>query len=685
LHFLIRSLCLTTDASIITIGICQFGIAHVDTPKGDLDASSGALSGPGTIVIPNNDMYPYGTTEQYPAVTDIDGNVLTNTAHEYRECSNKGICDRSAGTCTCFEGYEGAACQRASCPSSAGGVCSGHGTCQTISEIANNDFGNIYKLWDESISMGCVCDGGYSGADCSQRECKVGVDPYYKDSNATVRYTNMTYEFYLSSSSNSIYGNYSLVFYDSFGEDWQTTPITIGSECAQVTAALEALPNNVIAANSVRCYKHEVSSVASISMYIKNKYTIAFPLNPGKLQQMDINIMLDGTRPTLYSDESTSTLGWHMFSDGYIGEDIDFVPDRCFDVLATLTDDGSNLGFKLDSLTTTEIKLLKKCLGDSNGVTSDNVDVYNWDTGYAFSKDKVLTNPHLVKLQDATQYQIHYRTDLNGIADFDPVLQQMPKSLLCDNSVGNSARFGTYNGYGFCSNHDAPGFFAILYFDGTDFRIMANPTLSTYYDSSTPFYIYTTTGHLQLVDAYSTFYTADSTWTSAQQAKNYYTNTLHSANTSYAFTGGYFGDISCENNAAGSHMSLDCVNKDDYVMVFGGNFTAATLSSNPVYHNIYQVKKIGFVNRPEVVDFATTPSTRQELVLDYALNTQFIAGSASSTPAYIYKFYPPSDGGYKFAQPCSGRGICNQDNGLCECFPGYATDDCSCQNCGLSI
>jgi len=79
--------------------ICQFGLAHVDTPQGDLDASGSTLSGPAETVIENDAVYPYGTTEQFPMMTDSNGNVLTNTAHYYRECSNKGHCDRTSGDC----------------------------------------------------------------------------------------------------------------------------------------------------------------------------------------------------------------------------------------------------------------------------------------------------------------------------------------------------------------------------------------------------------------------------------------------------------------------------------------------------------------------------------------------------------------------------------------------------------
>lgn len=126
-------------------------------------------------------------------MVDTDGIVIDNTAHDYSECSNKGVCDRSIGMCDCLPGYDGAACQRASCPnditsnkdrmvvqvSADGkavsrsvtygaknhanvqtGQCSGHGTCESISKLANIDNGNIYSLWDKDITMGCSCDAG---------------------------------------------------------------------------------------------------------------------------------------------------------------------------------------------------------------------------------------------------------------------------------------------------------------------------------------------------------------------------------------------------------------------------------------------------------------------------------------------------------------------------------------------
>ena len=109
-------------------------MAHIDTPKGDLDSSQGYLSLPNEIVITNDNIYKFGTTELYPNFVDSNGIIQTNSAHEYRECSNKGYCNRLSGQCICFDGYEGSACQYLSCPGSNGLMCNGHGICETAKE-----------------------------------------------------------------------------------------------------------------------------------------------------------------------------------------------------------------------------------------------------------------------------------------------------------------------------------------------------------------------------------------------------------------------------------------------------------------------------------------------------------------------------------------------------------------------
>ncbi|ETK89932.1 hypothetical protein L915_06198 [Phytophthora nicotianae] len=157
---------------------CQFGYAHADTPKGDINYDQDRKTT--GWILEDSQQFPAKTYEYFSP------DAITNEAHFYMECSNKGLCDRTLGTCVCFDGYEGVACQRAACPNK----CSGHGTCESISELGlkapGTLFGNpdnvnkiTYDLWDSKVTYGCRCDPWYHGADCSLRTCKVGVDPMF--------------------------------------------------------------------------------------------------------------------------------------------------------------------------------------------------------------------------------------------------------------------------------------------------------------------------------------------------------------------------------------------------------------------------------------------------------------------------------------------------------------------------
>ncbi|RYG63536.1 hypothetical protein EON64_15755, partial [archaeon] len=225
--------------------------------------ASGGLSNANIVVGENSFVYPYGTTEQFPQMQDSDLSTLTNTAHYYMECSNKGRCDRTTGECQCFDGYDGVACQRASCPGYPNS-CSGHGVCKTIRQLAKGDYGNEYKLWDKDVTMGCACDEGYGGPDCSERLCKHGVDPLYLDDATTVKYSvfdvamlttssTAVAPFFTNGEAQSSVGQWAIRYYDAHEEDWVTTPIDAGATCADVQAALESLPNNVVPADSVEC------------------------------------------------------------------------------------------------------------------------------------------------------------------------------------------------------------------------------------------------------------------------------------------------------------------------------------------------------------------------------------------------------------------------------------------------
>ena len=119
----------------------------------------------------------------YPLADDL--------VHSARsECSDMGICDYSTGTCTCADGFFGAACEYMLCPGGTTNACSGHGECMSMSELAlvaedNGDateytYGadpNEPDTWDAQIIFGCHCDEGWTAYDCSLRLCPTGDDP----------------------------------------------------------------------------------------------------------------------------------------------------------------------------------------------------------------------------------------------------------------------------------------------------------------------------------------------------------------------------------------------------------------------------------------------------------------------------------------------------------------------------
>jgi len=199
-------------------------------------------------VIQGSTVYPFGTTEQYP-------DALSQEGHFYMECSNKGLCNRDDGTCECFPGYEGTACQRTSCPN----ACSGHGVCDNIKELAEdredgdlskgayamNGYASehagigdlsgvgtqIYALWDKTFTMGCKCDPGYTGSDCSLKLCRYGIDPLFIPSNyiysadGVIEYDWDAPHFEkayveILSGNTGMKGQFDLTIYDVYGEKY---------------------------------------------------------------------------------------------------------------------------------------------------------------------------------------------------------------------------------------------------------------------------------------------------------------------------------------------------------------------------------------------------------------------------------------------------------------------------------
>lgn len=347
------------DCSLRT---CPFSYAYVDTPKGDLDMN-GAVDNTETLV--GSQVYPVGTREQG------FGTNQANEAHFYMECANRGVCDRAAGTCMCFDGYEGSSCQRTSCPND----CSGRGTCESISELATNAGGTLfhtstyggdttYGLWDKKMSYGCKCDPWYYGSDCSLRRCKVGVDPMY-EAVGTPSYESMEFRFAYSAAVISP-SWFQIRFFDYWGEAYLTTRISADSTASatvatNTAAALTALPNGVI--SSVVCEDAEAETTLTyLNTFVDATYTTGnfigckFASNPGKLRLAEIHdSYMTSTGPVVVQKGSYLA---DVITTHVQGEDVDYC-GLAGTALSAVTKDATAVTVATTAPTITVAKLIK--------------------------------------------------------------------------------------------------------------------------------------------------------------------------------------------------------------------------------------------------------------------------------------------------------------------------------------
>lgn len=722
------------DCSLRT---CPFGLAHVDTPKGDLDGST-TIGDFNDVLVTGSTVYPYGTTEGFPHMVDTAGTVQGDTAHDYMECSNKGLCDRKSGECECLPGYDGTACQRASCPSktatgSSGGSrgtsattktgvfggksafsgtssvtpqigeCSGHGTCETIEEIANFDHGNIYSLWDKESTMGCKCDAGYGGPDCSERMCKYGIDPLYTD-DTTVRVTHTTVRIATSAAS-ALGGSYALKFYDVFGEDHMTEALPIDgtgsinavTHCTTVVNALKALPNGII--SDVTCSQSVIPTSQGV------EYTLTFTKNPGEMKELEINQYLDGARPTLTVSSGTYTTG---VSTKIVGESTDYFATRCEGLSVKILTDSANVGDAWNSearpgslgflsgtttsLTTAEQRILKKCLGDSDLNADNNVDVQNWDKGVVVEADGT--------------------GSYNMIGAFPHAIKVVPKETTTGYTKFN---YGSYH---------------LVWYDASatnkEFRVANVDNNHNQVSEATESYVYTTKGTVQQMGWGTETEIADNSGmgSSSTRIVGYFDAFTNKIFTNY--------DTSCENQPGSGAKNFKCVEKGAKLFVVdgcwgGGDLGAAT--SNPFFGgsavfncadgtspkantgNLYTVTKVYTVplgtnstNTPATtVDADSDPTLKHEIdtfIIEVNANfawegwhgdpensntnaagaTRDQTWSDNTGVVTLFHFTPSTEGNFDYVSQCSNRGLCDNASGLCQCFKGYTGDDCATQN-----
>lgn len=182
-------------------------------------------------------------------------------------------------------------------------------------------------------------------------------------------------------------GTWRLRFNDVFGEDWVTNPIAFNVTCTDLVAELEAIPNDVIDEGTVLClHKHD-----EVNPDLWTKYMLRFTGNPGVHKIPEILVLDESGRHTLKKTGADAYAGLDIavvYDTGITGEFYDFFMQKCgvvigvTDFVTTVADDYEHYGLvQTTSMSSGTLRTLKECLGDSNGVSTDNVGVENWDFG----------------------------------------------------------------------------------------------------------------------------------------------------------------------------------------------------------------------------------------------------------------------------------------------------------------
>jgi len=486
------------------------------------------------------------------------------------------------------------------------------------------------------------------------------------------------------------------------------------------------LPNNVVPAGSVLCYNEASSQAldAAVSwtpystaadatagltklfgyaaypfaletdFLIHNRYTIAFTQNPGRLREIEVNKYLDGTRPTLFSleanGEGSSTLGWHIYANGFTGDYVDYVNDLCEGVFLRVMDKLAGTDFPdhnrlepvdyngLNYASSSLIKF-KTCLGGSNKVNemvdvTDNVDIYDWD--YGTSK-----NPHLVKLVDATYIVANLKLNQAKYGDIaatgqttfrikgqtgtksswrDDADYHYPISQLCPNEInagaGGKFKYGMNGNINilsptWCRRENPPGFYAVLFYPiagGVDYFFTFNNFLThNPYAVSTAaagvayFYVFTTKGVLEEVNPKVGVFNINSLWPDLTKMKRTLSNVLYTF--SHSSTN---PDLSCESGSSNAGAN-DCLNKGDLVMVFNKFTESAAQLTNPTYLNMYRVEKI-YRADPNILDpdfpsgsspdalMVKSATSLNQIILDYGMNAKYTFAKATASGGASY-------------------------------------------------
>merc|ERR1711998_636713 len=296
---------------------------------------------------------------------------------------------------------------------------------------------------------------------------------------------------------------------------------------------------------------------------------------------------------------------------------------------------------------TTEMKLLKKCLGDSDGFADNNIEVYDWDYGatmfFTEASDTWIMSgtPHAIKL---------VKRVVND--DFDggkfALIWYSPKD----------DKF-----YVATKQSDLISEYAIFVTDGKAERVYIDQNMDSAYNATET-----------AVTAYFT----------------QFSNTLYMS-----------FDASCETGASAVEP---CLQKGDLIFItdanwgqseymitkagstrfFGGMGANGFGSGYADTSDLYTVTKIW---KAEETAKTLTFEDKFRITVDKNINWD---GSVVAAPdgdgtkntgyVQIIKFTPATTGTFTYVSQCSNRGLCNSDDAVCECFKGYTNDNCDTQS-----
>merc|ERR1711998_328116 len=294
----------------------------------------------------------------------------------------------------------------------------------------------------------------------------------------------------------------------------------------------------------------------------------------------------------------------------------------------------------LDDLTTTEMKLLKKCLGDSDGFSDNNVEVYDWDYGATM----FFTEMYDTYIMSGTPHAI-----------------KLVKRLPNDDFDG--------------------GKFALIWYSPKDDKFYVATKAS---DMVSEYAIFTTDSVAERVYLDTN---ADSAYNATELAAvahfQQFSDTLYMSI-----------DVSCETGLASVEP---CLTKGDLIFItdanwgtaeqevlktestrfFGGSGAGSFSSGYADTSDLYTVTKIWKAEETAAsADFVDQSINWDGSVVadpdgDTVLDTGYVQ---------IIKFTPASTGTFTYVSQCSNRGLCNGDDAVCECFKGYTNDNCDTQS-----